>query len=334
MKEQWIIGDSLKEPKLGFPKTPKNIAFAAGNAQDQAHANIVACDNEMRENYKINHEAIGQHIYPFLYSEFTPDGGRYTLLINESEWVSAKPVPRSYEIVKSVSHIPLGIWSIISRYAEYPKGGDWIEPLDHYHQTLTKALHSLEDLKLEKEVEKQLKSVLKKTSAFCEKCVASKTFTMKGYEKISKAINPELVFLQSYAADIQVSSFTETLKKWRELVGKKEWEKLFVVVSAQWTLSTENVHQLIIANMMSSERLAAQNIFVTSRPLENIEEARALCGRIVGDRVMATQTFSTGTKRGKENIYSLSTSRDLISKAAEESIDKLKGLCPHLNSKL
>lgn len=332
MKEQWIFGDSLKEPKLGFPKTPKALSFAEGGAKDQAHTNITACDSEMRDNYHTNHVAIGEQIYPFLYSEFTPDGGRYTLLIDESNWVSAKPVPKLYEILKSVSHTPLGVWSIISRYAEYPEGAAWIDPLQHYNKTLSTALSTLPQLELAAEIEKNLRSILENVIQFCQKIIDQKTFSMKAYSKMAKSINKELVILQSLAADIQVTSFTAILEKWKKDIGEEEWRKLYVVISAQWTLSTENVHQLIIANSMVSKDLAAKNIFVTSVPLSGIDDARALCGRIVGDRIMSYQTFSTNTERGMENIYSLSTSRDLISKAAEDSIEKMKSLCPHFNS--
>lgn len=333
MKEQWIIGDSLKDPKLGFPKTPEALSFAAGSKKKQAHANIVACDTKMQENYTENHIAIGQQIYPFLYSEFTPDGGRYTLLINEADWVSAKPVPPLYEIAKSVSHTPLGIWTIISRYTEYPQGGQWMEPMVDYNQTLLTALKTLNALELEPKITTNLRVILEKMIALSQKFIKHKTFTIEDYSIVSKSVGRELLFLQSLAADIQVAAFTATLDTWKKQVGEKVWEQLYVVISAQWTLSTENVHQLIIANAMASEKLASENIFVTSKPLANIDEARALCGRVVGDRIMAYQTLSGDTERGEENIYSLSTSRDLISKAAEDSIAKMMELCPHLKSK-
>lgn len=332
MKEQWIIGDSLKEPKLGFPNTPAEISYTAGTAKDQAHTNIVACDNEMQQNYNENHVAIGQQIYPFLYSEFTPDGGRYTLLMNESDWISAKPVAPLYEIAKSVSHTPLGIWSIISRYSAYPQNGNWIAPMKHYNQTLQTAINTLGQLELEKEVNDKLLSVLTAMYTYSSDIIKNSTFTIKGYSKAAMDINPELAFLQSLAADLQVTAFTETLEKWKALVGEEEWKKLYVVISAQWTLSTENVHQLIIANTMATKELAAKNIFVTSRPLANIDDARSLCGRVVGDRIMSYQTLSSETERGQENIYSLSTSRDLISKAAEETITRMNDSCPHFKS--
>ena len=41
---------------------------------------IAVCDTEMRSNYESNHIAIGRAVFPLLYSEFTPAGGRYTLL--------------------------------------------------------------------------------------------------------------------------------------------------------------------------------------------------------------------------------------------------------------
>jgi hypothetical protein len=332
MKEQWIIGDSLKEPKLGFPNTPAEIAFAAGTAKDQAHTNIVACDTEMQQNYNENHEAIGQQIYPFLYSEFTPDGGRYTLLLNDSDRLSAKPVPPLYEITKSVSHTPLGIWSIISRYAAYPQNGNWLNPMKQYNQTLQTAISSLGQLELEPKVTENLRTVLETMYAFSSEAIENKTFTIEGYSSAAMSISPELATLQSLAADLQVIAFTTTLEKWKTLVGEKEWKKLYVVISAQWTLSTENVHQLIIANAMASKEVAAKNIFVTSLPLANLDEARALCGRIVGDRIMSYQTLSSETERGQENIYSLSTSRDLISKAAEETIKNMNSSCPYFTT--
>ena len=332
-KQQWIYGDSLADSKNGFPKTPAEIAYVAGDAQAQAHANIVACDDEMRMNYAINHVAIGQKIYPFLYSEFTPDGGRYTLLINESEWVSAKPVPPIYELAKSIAHIPLGVWSIIARYTNYPHNGDWIQALADYNRTLAKALESLADLNLNEKEEEAFAKILKGVLTFTERAVQERTFQMADYSRTVMSVNPEIVYLQNLSAKTQVDAFTEVLCGWRERLGEEEWKKLYVVVSAQWTLSTENVHQLIIANCMASEKLATENLFVTSVPLSGIEEARNLCGRIVGDRVMSYQTLSAETERGRENIYSLSTSRDLISKAAEDVIGTMQG-CPHMKQVL
>lgn len=50
----------------------------------------------------------------------------------------------------------------------------------------------------------------------------------------------------------------------------------------------------------------------------SIEEGRALVGGVVGDRVMARHVLSTRTETGLDDICSLSTSRDLISQAAEK----------------
>ena len=79
---------------------------------------------------------------------------------------------------------------------------------------------------------------------------------------------------------------------------------------------------------MSPEN-AASNLFVTSQPLAGIDAARALIGRVVAVHVMseANPVIPHDTLRERENIHSLSMSRDLISIASE---DALKNLDEHL----
>ncbi len=330
-KHQWIPGDSLADPTHGFPKTPEKVVESAGNARRQAHARIIACDKEMRQNYDLNHVAIGNSIYPFLYSEFTLDGGRYILLINDSEWVSAKPVPPVYAEVKAISHIPLGIWSIIARYANASKGGQWMEPLQHFSMTIREALAHLSEARMPTEIPEILTDseiIMEAALEFIQRILDNESFTLDQFTEFSHGINPQLVNHQTRAAEAQVTAFINVLEKWKRLIGEQAWSKLYAVCSAQWGLSTENVHQLIISSTMDPEQ-AASNVFVTSMPLSGIEEARALCGRIVGDRVMARQIFSRDTLRGRENVFSLSSSRDLLSQAAEDVLKNMKDSCPH-----
>lgn len=330
MKEQWVMGDGLSNVGDGFPKIPNEFVFEAGGAKKQALKLVSNCDAEMTRNYELNHKEIGKNIFPFLYSEFTPDGGRYILLVNMSKTLSSKPTPEIYEISKSIAHIPLGIWAIIIRYAKDAKVGEWKSELKNYSETISKALHNLPKLELESDIQNDMTKIIGVMNGFIEQSLKNGEFTLDAFREASYSVNEQIVKLQNIAAETQVYAFTKLLTEWKSEVGEENWRNLHAVISAQWTLSTDNVHQLIISNMMSSPDLAAQNIFVTSMPLSGIDEARALCGRILGDRIMAKDILSQETERGRENIYSLSTSRDLISVAAMEVIEKMKSKCPHL----
>ena len=82
---------------------------------------------------------------------------------------------------------------------------------------------------------------------------------------------------------------------------------------------------------------------IVSEAAETLADAQNLLGRIVGDRIAAHYVFSReDVEADRENIYSLSTSRDLLSQAAEALLngnkdsahvvteEALERMCPHL----
>jgi hypothetical protein len=321
-EHSWFTVDHWGDPSGNFPMAPEEVVETAGDSRRQAHTMIVACDTEMRSNYQSNHITIGRAVFPLLYSEFTPEGGRYTLLVNDSARFSASPTPPIYEEVKSIAHIPLGVWSIVSRYFAAPGTGQWVEPLERFGRTISAALSHLSEASMPKEIETDCRALIDGSLAFIRRSAAQKSVTIEDFEEAFHALSPEVIRLQTVAAATQVHACLETLNEWKKLLGDAAWSRLYAVVSAQWTLSTENVHQVIIGHTMSNEQ-AQENILVTSRPLASIEEARALVGRVVGDRVMAGHVLSTSTEMGREDICSLSTSRDLISQAAEKILAEI-----------
>mmetsp|Transcript_39793 Transcript_39793/g.79755 ORF Transcript_39793/g.79755 Transcript_39793/m.79755 type:complete len:432 (-) Transcript_39793:166-1461(-) len=322
--EQWISGDSTVDPADGFAVTPERVAGWAGTDRKQAYAHITACDAMMQENYAKNHAEVGKTIYPFLFCEFTPDGGRYTLLVNESERWSEKPVHQTYEDVKSVSHIPMGIWVTLSRYLQSSDPRVWQPLLTEYEQIVQMVFDSLDELKMSDSARKSCRHVLKASLRFIGQTTKKDSINQKKFQtdfrEYTLSIEDDLVNLQTIAAQTQVCGLLSTLTKWKHKIGKEEWKKLYAVAPAQWTLSTENVHQLIVASTMEEEQ-AASNIFVPSDPSIDLDAARALVGRVVGDRVLAQDVFPGSSEAAHQNVYSLSTSRDLLSQAAEQVLE-------------
>ena len=320
--QSWFTFDHWGDPSDTFANTPEEIVETAGDARRQAHTMIAACDAEMHTNYDNNRVRIGLAVFPLLYSEFTPAGGRYTLLVNDSARFSASPTPPIYEEVKSIAHIPLGVWSIVSRYLAASGTGQWVEPLERFGRTISGAREHLSEASMPAKVEEDCRAVMDGSLAFIRRSASERNVTVEGFKQAFHVLSPEVFRLQTMAADTQVHAFLEVLNQWKKLLGDGAWSRLYAVVSAEWTLSTENVHQLIIGHTMSKEQ-AKENVIVTSRPLTGLGEARALVGRVVGDSVMADHVLSTRTETGREDICSLSTSRDLISQAAEKILAQI-----------
>lgn len=321
-KNAWISGNSLNQPEQGWASQNSEAIMVEGLARKQAHSMVQAINSNMRTAYDQNIKTVGKNLFPIIYAESTPDGGRYTLLISHGKSISVSPTPEIYEELKSFAHIPLGIFSILSRFAGDSSKGQWIQPLADYRNLLQNALKNLHELQLPPANAADNKKILSDSIAYIDSIITKKAFTLAGFQNYAHQLGMEIMRNQTLAAKVQVKAFTKLLQEWKNLLGQESWSNLYVVSSALWTLSTANVHELIIANMMEPEK-AASNIFVTSMPLSGVDAAQSLVGRVVTDRVMAQAVVPSDTKRGRENIHSLSSSRDLISKAA---IDALKEL--------
>jgi hypothetical protein len=105
------------------------------------------------------------------------------------------------------------------------------------------------------------------------------------------------------------------------------------VISALWTLTQENIHALIIGQHMTEAN--RETNLILSEDVKTIDDAKVMLGRIVGDRVAVKYIFAQTSEAGSwqnQDIYSISTPRDLLSKAAEAVLGEpeYQKLCPHL----
>lgn len=106
------------DPSNGCPRTSGAYVKFAGNLEQQSFQFIKDLDAAMRSSYARNIFNIGHNIYPLLYVESTFDGGRCTLLTDKNTRYVHEYVEKIYDVMKAISHIPLGIFSVISGYDE------------------------------------------------------------------------------------------------------------------------------------------------------------------------------------------------------------------------
>jgi hypothetical protein len=331
-----IKGDAMAlDPAKGYPHTPAQYAEYAGNINQQAGQLALDIDAAMRTNYAANIAKIGDNIYPLLYAEATFDGGRYTLQADEHTTYVWQDIDLIYEQTKAISHIPLGIFSIMSGYAAYSRLQQWKPALQAYLEQVRLVSQNLERLPLNAFSRSASRAILDASIRFMEATIASGTFTFEGFSAYTRPIANAMQFNMTTAAQSQVTTMRKVLDDWKRQLGDAQWDKLYVVVSAVWTLSRENAHELIIKSTMKPERRDTH--VIVSEAVPTIADARNLLGRIVGDRIMSELVFDPeGSRDQKENIYSLSSQRDLLSQAVETILqgvrpEDLKAICPHID---
>ncbi|CDZ64046.1 hypothetical protein [Neorhizobium galegae] len=324
-------------PADGYPHTPYNYAEYAGNRDQQAEQYILDIDSAMRASYAPNIYNIGRNIFPILYAESTFDGGRYTLVKDAHSSYTYQNVAAVYDQVKAICHIPLGIFSIVSAYFEYPANKQWQPALQDYLGKIQLVRDNLDRILPDAITRAACREILNGSLTYIQTIMGTGTPSADNFATYARALTSAIAHCQEQAAKNQVAVMTSVLNGWKAMLGEEEWDKMYVVVSAIWTLSQESAHELIIKATMKPER--RETHVIVSEAVPTLDDAKTLLGRIVGDRIMSELVFDpNGGKVGKENIYSLSTRRDLLSQAIETIVgDVASGPvvatsgCPHMD---
>ena len=326
-------------PADGYPHTPEYYAKFAGNEERQSFQFVKDIDTAMRANYAANIVNIGQNIYPLLYVESTFDGGRYTLLTDSNTRYVHQNVGQIYDVMKAFSHIPLGIFSIISGYGEYSAFGQWVPALQAYREQIYKAgsiTDHMDDLTSDDKL--NIDALVAASLDHIDTIIQAGSFSYAEFANYAHRLNFTISQFQKRAARNQFEVMTAVLTNWKAMM-EDDWDKMYVIISAIWTLTQENAHELIIKALMKPD--LRETHVVVSEAVPNLEAAQTLMGRIVGDRIMSELVFQSSPVSYAEDIYSLSTRRDLLSQAVEAAISdgaKAGGpatdaaTCPHLRS--
>lgn len=328
-------------PEDGYPFTPYELATWAGSADDQAFQCFKDMDTTMRVFYGDNIEKVGRNIYPVLYVEATFDGGRYTLMTGPQTVYVHQNVDKLYDVAKATAHIPLGIFSIMSGYADDAQGQQWVPTLQIFRNKVNASRQGLinGDVGVTEgtPLYDACSDILTASLYFIDDILATFMFTLEDFSSYSRALETQIGTCQAAAAQNQVDVMTGVLDGWKAMIGQEEWNNMYVMISALWTLTVENAHALIIKSTMEAEYWDT-NVLV-SEAIPTLDDARTLLGRVVGDRIMAECVFDpAGSEAALQNIYSLSTERDLLSQAIEAVIpnqlaSKAAIGCPHLNGR-
>lgn len=143
-----------------------HISIVDSSLSQMAIANIEKVDTEMLAHMDILQDNVQKDLtkfQPVIVCQFTPAGGKFTLLRNkynsESRTV-AEPVSKLFEIAKSIAHAPLGIYGCFGSYSTNLENQDWRIPLGNYLKVLETAYNTFDNIGEGFEINDELKKRL------------------------------------------------------------------------------------------------------------------------------------------------------------------------------
>lgn len=308
------------------PKTSINphdldmVAFNSGQ-KTRARNAVLAIDAAMQKNYSaLKSELIG-HLSPVIVVQNDGQGGTFTLVYKGTQ-ETVQPVPHLFQLVKSVSHTPLGIYVIIAPYLKQPHVKDWIKPLELFKETLTEALENLPDAALPEHAQESCTKVLEGGIQFINNSVKAGRFSIESFQAFTASIQRDIQTNMSYAAKAQVDGVEALLERWRKKIGPEQWKETYAVVLAIWTTEYLNQNWLILKHMMDPKMTDTHLITIGIASFAENTVAVALdnLARIVQDNIAAAMVFPQDAVLAD----SLKGPQDLLSTAIEQIIG-----CPH-----
>lgn len=198
------------------------VAFKS-NGRILAKNAIIAVDAAMQSNYAALKSQVITHLDPVIVVENNEKGGTFTLIFGGNR-ETVQPVAEAFELVKSISHIPLGIYSIIAPYLKFSEVTDWVVPLKAFREVIRKALGSLEQSGLSDESVKSCSSIINLALEFVDHILEKGHFTIAEFQKFT---THAAVFIQNnmeVAAEAQVVGVEALLKRWKHLLGEQNWK--------------------------------------------------------------------------------------------------------------
>lgn len=326
-----LLGYSASPSAAETPGTGTTGSVAV--TPQQAKDSIFAVNAGMRSNYAVLKAELVKHLSPVIVVQNDAKGGRFTL-VTQTGQESVNPVAETFELAKSIAHVPLGCFSVIASYLadKIPnlpnadrvdphdllmvafnddKSTAWIKPLQAYATTLTTARQNLAAAGLPAALATSCGNILDAALKFISTSVQTKVFDMKSFEDFSGSVYPDIRTNMEHAAKAQIKGVQDIMKTWRAKVGEAAWADLYCVVLSQWTTSVLNQNTIIIKDCMNAAKVGTHLIDLPGleTPKDPVFTALDNLARIVQDNVAAEMVFPKSTKiadalKGKEDLLS------------------------------
>ena len=231
--------------------------------------------------------------HPVILALFSGTGGRMILYRPGQAPLEAPSPDRTYQLVKSVGHTGIAIYSILMPYADDPTTQThWRQPLKTMDESIVKALSTLHELKVDAAQRDLMREMLVAEKGFIESVLRRGTYTRGEVEAFARSLKPLIKKIGNIAGYYQVNHWVDILSQWQILLGA-DWDKTYAMTNTIYVTRQNNILFSILAQFMGTEAINRRLLLVETTGFTTTpEEMLGLLSRILNDRKLGLDFFN------------------------------------------
>jgi len=206
---------------------PRAVAAteAPGSGLAAAEDKLAALNTLARAHYAAAKAATLAKLGPIIVVE--PDA---LTLIRDGAVRREVYVPARYRDLKALSHMALGLYSLLQPHVDRDDLTGWRADLVSYRARVAEATPLIDELGLHWDDAKRVRAMYRSSLAFMDKVLADGAVSSAALRAYADEVGPSLLGNLYDASDAELISLDALVTRWRAEMGTAEWARLYVVV--------------------------------------------------------------------------------------------------------
>lgn len=279
------IDDYLK-PISGNAPTPTKEEIATRDVL-QLNTSMFALYERAGDAFRAN--ILAKH--PVILALFSTSGGRMILYRPGKPPEDAPPVPKVYQVMKSLGHSTMAISEVVLPYVDHPDNKSWVAPMRAYLTEMKSAREAIDSVDMPEDWRPNSRTILENNIAFMEACLAQGSISKDAVQAFAKKQAPVLRHAIAWAAQTQVAHWMEVLDGWKKELGGLE--EAYAASNTIYVARQNNVLFSVLAQYfgpkaVNDRLMLIETIAFTTTP----EDMLTSLVRIISDRSVGGLFFN------------------------------------------
>lgn len=286
----WSPGHAAELPAYMQPIAGTVTTTPAEVADD----NILALNTAMFELYGnagklFQRNILAQH--PIILGLFSGAGGRFILYRPGMPPLDAPPVPRIYQLLKSIGHSTMALTEVVTPYLDNPANQAWRSSLLAYRSQMQSASDTLDASGIPADWRADSRAILLNNVAFMDACAHTGVITVADLQAFAKQQGPLLKKVIAWAAQTQVAHWMAVIGDWKTMLGD-DWDKTYAASNTIYVARQNNVLFSVLAQYFGPQAindrlLLIETVSFTTTQTDMLESLT----RIISDRPVGALFF-------------------------------------------
>jgi hypothetical protein len=198
-------------------------------------------------------------------------------------------VPARYRDLKALSHMALGLYSLLQPHVDRKDFASWNADLVSYRARVAEATPLIDELGLHWDDAKRVRAMYRSSLAFMDKVLADASVSSDSLRAYADEVGPSLLGNLYDASDAELKSLDALVARWRTEMGPAEWARLYIVVLGPARPRERLPPYEYFARVLGRE--AAEARLIRADNVTDVAGALDLLATTVNDRKLAADFF-------------------------------------------